>query len=93
MNDRRALERKLEQARRLSMLAGDYATSRRLLEYRDELIEALNSYPQRREQISEETVRDRARDLWEQHGRPFGRDEEFWLRAERDLIQAARNHS
>jgi Protein of unknown function (DUF2934) len=27
----------------------------------------------------------RARELWEQHGRPAGRDEEFWLQAESEL--------
>ena len=32
MNDRRELERKLEQTKRLSMLAGDFITRQRLLE-------------------------------------------------------------
>ena len=27
----------------------------------------------------------RARELWEQNGRPVGRDVEFWLQAEREL--------
>ncbi|MHB8272649.1 DUF2934 domain-containing protein [Bradyrhizobium sp.] len=27
--------------------------------------------------------------MWEQHGRPEGRDEEFWLRAERELVDGA----
>ena len=28
---------------------------------------------------------ERAHELWEQHGRPVGRDEEFWLRAELEI--------
>jgi hypothetical protein len=30
-------------------------------------------------------IRERARELWEQHGQPAGRDEEFWLRAEAEI--------
>jgi hypothetical protein len=35
--------------------------------------------------ISEEEVRKRAHQLWEEHGRPEGRNEEFWHTAEREL--------
>ena len=34
---------------------------------------------------TEEQVRRRAFELWEEHGRPEGYDEEFWLQAERQL--------
>jgi hypothetical protein len=34
-----------------------------------------------------EEIRARARELWEQHGRPKSRDLEFWLQAERELGQ------
>jgi hypothetical protein len=34
---------------------------------------------------SKEQISARARELWEQHGRPAGRDEEFWLQAESEL--------
>jgi hypothetical protein len=34
---------------------------------------------------SKEEIRTRARELWEQNGRPVGRDVEFWLQAEREL--------
>ena len=91
MIDRGDIEKKLEQTKRLSILAGDYTTRQRRLEFRDELIEAFRNFPQRRELISEQSVRLRARELWEQHGCPLGRDEEFWLRAERELIQASRS--
>ena len=40
MNDRRELERKLEQTKRLSMLAGDFTTRQRLLELQYELVDA-----------------------------------------------------
>ncbi|HEY0944238.1 MAG TPA: DUF2934 domain-containing protein [Opitutaceae bacterium] len=38
----------------------------------------------RREAAHGEIAR-RARELWEQEGRPVGRDEEIWLEAERQL--------
>ena len=33
----------------------------------------------------EEDVRKRAKQLWEEHGKPEGRDDEFWQTAEREL--------
>jgi hypothetical protein len=32
-----------------------------------------------------EQIRTRARELWEQNGRPEGRDLEFWLQAESEI--------
>jgi hypothetical protein len=37
---------------------------------------------------SEDQIRQRAHELWEENHRPDGRDEEFWHQAEREL-QAA----
>jgi hypothetical protein len=37
---------------------------------------------------TENRVRRRARELWEQSGRPSGRDLEFWLQAEREFREA-----
>ena len=34
---------------------------------------------------TEEQIRIRAHELWEQAGKPEDRDEEFWLLAEKDL--------
>jgi Protein of unknown function (DUF2934) len=93
MNERRELESKLEQTKRLSMLARDFTTRQRLLELQDELVDALEKFPHRRERIAEERVRERAHDLWEQHGSPQGRDQEFWHRAERELVESSSNHS
>lgn len=35
---------------------------------------------------SHEDISRRARELWERHGRPEGRDQEIWLEAERQLL-------
>jgi hypothetical protein len=94
MSDQRVeIERKLEQARRLSALVSDSITRQRLADFRDELARSLRKFPSRREHITEDEVRHRAHDLWEQHGSPSGRDEEFWVRAERELVEESRNHS
>ena len=86
-NHRYDLERKLDQTKRLSRSVYDDLTNRRLAELRDELVEALAKFPSRREDIPAHQIRERARDLWQQHGSPEGRDEEFWLRAERELVE------
>lgn len=36
-------------------------------------------------------IRKRAFELWEQAGKPEGRDEEFWRQAERDLSKEKKN--
>jgi hypothetical protein len=36
---------------------------------------------------SEDQIRARAHEFWEQAGRPEGREDEFWLRAERELSE------
>lgn len=36
---------------------------------------------------TEEQIRQRAQQIWEENHRPNGRDEEFWLQAERELSQ------
>ena len=37
---------------------------------------------------TEEQIRVRAQELWEQSGKPDGREEEFWHQAERELSEA-----
>jgi hypothetical protein len=49
MEDRSDLERKLEQTNRLSVFASDPTTQQRLAEFRDEVIEALKKFPNRRQ--------------------------------------------
>ena len=36
----------------------------------------------------ENEIRKRAQEIWEEHGRPAGRDLEFWLQAEREFREA-----
>jgi hypothetical protein len=36
---------------------------------------------------AKEEIRARARELWEQHGRPADRDLEFWLQAESEISE------
>jgi hypothetical protein len=37
---------------------------------------------------SKNRIRRRAREIWEENGRPSGRDEEFWFEAEREFREA-----
>ena len=39
----------------------------------------------------EEEVRKRAKQLWEEHGKPEGRDDEFWQTAETRAARCARS--
>jgi Protein of unknown function (DUF2934) len=39
------------------------------------------------EKPTEEQIRSRAHELWEQAGKPDGREDEFWHQAERELKQ------
>jgi hypothetical protein len=77
------LEREIERAKRLASSVTDRTTSQRLWGFVEELRQKL----QRRlvARRSKEQISARARELWEQHGRPAGRDEEFWLQAESEL--------
>jgi Protein of unknown function (DUF2934) len=81
--DDQELERKLEQATRLISAASDQTTYQRIKEFVEELRQKLQRRLAARR--SKEAIRARARELWEQHGRPSGRDLEFWTRAEREL--------
>ena len=81
--DDRELEIKLEQANRLISAAGDQTTYQRIKEFVEELKQKLQSRLAARR--SKEAIRARARELWEQHDRPSGRDLEFWTQAEREL--------
>jgi hypothetical protein len=77
------LERQIERARRLASHTTDQTTSQRLWGFVEELKQRLQKRLAARR--SKEQISARARELWEQHGRPPGRDEEFWLQAESEL--------
>ena len=83
VNDPRELKRQLDQAMRLVSVTSDQRTYQRIGEFIEELRQRLQRCLAARR--SQEEISARARELWEQHGRPPGRDLEFWLRAEREL--------
>jgi hypothetical protein len=82
-DDPHDLERKIEQASRIAKSVTDQTTSQRLISWVDELKQRL----QRRfaSGPSHEEIGHRAHELWVKHGRPIGRDKEFWLQAEAEL--------
>ena len=81
--DPRELERKIEQASRIARSVTDQTTYQRLMAWVEELRQRLQN--RRAARRAKEEIRARAHELWEQHGRPVGRDEEFWLQAETEL--------
>jgi hypothetical protein len=81
------LDHQLELALRAISRIGDRETVQRLQEFAREIGERLRILKAAR--LEEETKR-RAHELWEEAGRPEGRDLEFWLGAERELSTVKR---
>ena len=79
------LERKIDQASRIVSRVNDPTTYQRLTAWIDELRQRLRDRLAARR--SKEKIRMRAHELWEQHGRPAEKDEEFWLQAESELSE------
>lgn len=77
------LRHKREMARRLASRVTDVTTSQLLTAFAEEIGHKLQELlsRDRRGQIHA-----RAQQLWEEAGRPEGRDVEFWLQAERELM-------
>jgi hypothetical protein len=82
-DDPRRLESEIERAKRLAAGVGDRTTSQRLWAFGEDLKQRLQN--RRAAKRSKEEIRARAHEIWEQHGRPPGRDVEFWLQAEAEL--------
>lgn len=82
-DDPRRLKTEIARAKRLASGVGDRTTSQRLWDFVDELKQRLHE--RRAAKRSKEEIRARAREIWEQHGRPTGRDVEFWLQAEAEV--------
>jgi hypothetical protein len=82
-DDPQELARKIEQASRKASSVGDRTTYERLKAWIEELKLSL----QRRQDARrmKHQIKARARELWEQNGRPAGRDVEFWLQAEAEI--------
>lgn len=77
------LERKIAQASRISSRITDQTTYERLRTWIEELRQRLGQHLAARRMRDE--IRARAHELWEQNGRPSGRDLEFWLQAESEI--------
>jgi len=76
--------RSMAKARKYEQLArsiGDPATARNILD----LAEKLRKRAAILIKPTQNRIRRRARQIWMESGRPAGRDEEFWLRAEQEL--------
>jgi hypothetical protein len=83
--DPRELERKIAQASRIASSVSDQTTVGRLLAWAEDLRRKLQQHREARR--TKEEIRTRARELWEQSGRPEGRDVEFWLQAESEISE------
>src|ERR1700704_3081394 len=75
---------KADKYRRFAQWIGDHETVRRILALADELKQRARAMAR----PEEAKIRNRARELWEENGRPAGRDEEFWFQAEREFREA-----
>lgn len=80
----RRLEHQLELANRAVSRIADRATVERLNAFAAEISDRLRRL---RAASLEAEIKTRSNKLWEDAGRPEGRDLEFWLRAERELTQ------
>jgi hypothetical protein len=63
---------------------GDRETVQRILALTEELKQRARALAR----PNEDGIRKRAREIWEENNRPAGRDEEFWLQAEREFREA-----
>ncbi|WP_456837471.1 DUF2934 domain-containing protein [Bradyrhizobium sp. USDA 4486] len=86
LSELRRLEHQLRLARRAVALITDETTAKRLEVLAGEISGRLRRL--KLEGLVDETRR-RAYELWERAGRPQGRDAEFWLRAEREVLDQA----
>jgi hypothetical protein len=84
------LERKIAQASRIVQQVPDPTTYERLKAWVEELRQRLRQRRAARRMREEITAR--ARELWEQNGRPSGRDLEFWLQAEGEITGAVESN-
>jgi hypothetical protein len=87
--DRSKLEREIERAKRLAASVTDRTTAQRLWAFVDELKQRLKRRLAARQ--AREEIKARAHELWVQHGRPPGRDLEFWLQAEAEKRESGGN--
>jgi hypothetical protein len=75
---------KVYKYRGLARSVGDEETARRIWGLAEELKQRARALAN----ANEDLVRARARDIWEENGRPTGRDNEFWFQAEGEFREA-----
>jgi len=83
-DDPRELERRIQQASRIASKISDPTTVERLTGWIRELRQRLRQRMEVRR--TRDAIERRARELWEQDGRPTGLDLEFWLQAKREVM-------
>ena len=83
--DPRELERKIDQATRIASRINDQTTVERLRAWIQDLRQTLRQRLEARR--AKQAISVRAHELWEQNGRPSGRDLEFWLQAESEISE------
>nr|WP_249797684.1 DUF2934 domain-containing protein [Bradyrhizobium sp. 199] len=79
VDEQKKIEHQIELATRAAALVRDETTGQRFRSFAEDLRRKLRRMMRRGQ------VRARAYDLWEQAGRPAGRELDFWLEAERQL--------
>ena len=83
MDDTKKVEHQIEVAERAAATVSDQTTAQRFMAFAQDLRLKLQDWQNARRRTHETRVR--AYRLWEQAGKPSGRDQEFWLAAEREL--------
>ena len=86
--DPRELERKIDQATRIASRISDQTTVEWLRAWIEELKHRLRQRLLARR--TKQAIGARAREIWEQNGRPADRDLEFWLQAESEISERHR---
>jgi hypothetical protein len=71
---------KANKYRNFARWVGDWETAQRISMLAEELKQRARALAMPNEK--------RAREIWEENGRPVGRDEEFWFQAEREFREA-----
>lgn len=75
---------KAEKYRRLARWVGDSETVRSIGKFAEELKQQARAFAKPDDAL----IRNRAHEIWEENGRPAGRDLDFWLEAEREFQEA-----
>ena len=88
-DDPRELERKIEQATRIASNVNDQTTVERLRVWIEDLKQKLRQRLEARR--TRQAISARAQEIWEQNGRPSGRDLDFWLQAESEVNERMRD--